>query len=107
MRCIKCRKQTPDTELYCRHCGTRMDMSFDEITEELRQEINKEHEQDTEAFFRWIMFILLFIWVSGLFFNRLWENPPIPTETPAYIPNLEIPASWSEIRAPLVIPEQN
>ena len=61
MKCIRCNNETPDNEIYCRHCGTKLDLTFDEITTNLRHQIKGEREQETEQFFRWIMLIVLFL----------------------------------------------
>lgn len=104
MRCIKCHQETPATEMYCRNCGMKLNVSFDQITKQMGKEVYKEQMEETESFFRWILLLLLFIWLSGVLFNRLWYNPIQPKMTPAYIPTTEIPAESKNISHLLVIP---
>ncbi len=106
MRCIKCRKETSSAELFCRHCGTRLDLNYDQVTKQLEKEIIEERKEETEAFFRWLMFILIFAWLAGVFFNQIWNHPPSPSVSTAYIPNVEIPSQTTEIQKPLVIPNE-
>lgn len=105
MKCLTCHKTTPDTELYCRHCGTKLEFSFEEVTDKLSNEIRSEKMQETEAFFRWIMMIVLLLFTMGYFFNSLWLKTPQPTLTPGYVPDIQLPDRSSEILKPIVIPE--
>ena len=105
MKCLHCNKPTPDTELYCRHCGTKLDFTFDEVKEKLTEEIHEERVEETEAFFRWIMLIVILVYFSGFLFNKLWQNTPVPTVLPAYLPSVKIQEEPFEFYKPLVLPE--
>ena len=105
MICIKCSKDTPDNELYCRHCGIKLDITFDQITGKLAKDIHIEKQQDTESFFRWIMLVLLFFFLAGWMFNKLWLGTPSPDLVPAYQPMIEVPPDWQPVHKPSIIRE--
>ncbi len=105
MKCLNCHKQTPDTELYCRHCGVKLDYTFDEVKEKFTEEIKEERADETEAFFRWIMLIFILVYFSGFLFNKLWQNSPSPSLLPGYHPSVKIQDDSSELYKPLVLPE--
>ena len=105
MKCLNCHKQTPDTELYCRHCGVKLDYTFDEVTETLTAEIKEEKAEETEAFFRWVMLIVILVYFSGFLFNKLWQNPPVPSMLPGYQPSVKIQEEPFDLYKPIVLPE--
>lgn len=105
MICIKCKKETPDQELYCRHCGVKLDITFDEITGKLGDEVFTEKEEETEAFFRWIMLLLLFVLIAGILFNKLWEHPPKVLITPGYKPEVKIQKEKRPFHRTILMPD--
>lgn len=105
MRCLNCQKDTPDTDLYCHHCGLKLDLTFDQVQEKFGNEIQTDRISETESFLRWILLILLVATFSGWLFKKLWENPPNPTFTPNYVPAVKTQLNWPEVNKPLVIKE--
>lgn len=89
MQCFKCKKDTPDTEMYCTHCGFKLDVTYDEITSKLKEDVKEEKELDTEAFSRWCLAVSIVIFVTAILFRSLWKNLPVPNPTPNYIPSEE------------------
>ncbi|WP_372368158.1 hypothetical protein [Candidatus Uabimicrobium sp. HlEnr_7] len=91
MKCLKCKQDTPDTEMYCTHCGFKMDVTYDEITKKLDKDTKKEKEEETAAFSRWVLMIGLVVFISAIIFRSLWTNPPYPNPIPNYVPLKEVP----------------
>lgn len=105
MLCINCNKETPDTDLYCHHCGAQLDFTFDQITQKLGKDITTEKTEETEAFFRWILIVVTFFMVTGWLFKGLWDTNIRPRVIPCYAPQIKMPAEPQP--TPLVIPEKD
>jgi uncharacterized membrane protein YvbJ len=105
MLCINCNKQTPDGEVYCHHCGVKLDLTFDQVKEKMGTDIRSERQKKTEDFCRWLLVLTIFLLVTGWLFNRLWSDPPQPTLSPGYLPVVKIPAHWHELAKPIILPE--
>jgi hypothetical protein len=83
----------------------KMDLTFDEIASKFAIDNKKERIQETEDFFRWILMIVFFIMVIGIYFKSLWVIPPQKTLTPGYIPSIEFPAEYPLIFNPIILNE--
>jgi hypothetical protein len=102
---MNCKKQTPDAEVHCRHCGVRLDLTFDEISAKLGKQIHSEQQDRTEAFIRWVLLFVMILVCGGVIFKSFWATPPVTTLTPGYMPLHTIPIQWQPIHQPLVIRE--
>lgn len=105
MICLNCKKQTPDTEVHCRNCGVRLDLTFDEIQAKLGKQIHSEQQDKTEEFTRWVLLIVVVLTCSGMIFKSFWTKPPVTTVTPGYVPAKTIQPSWTPLQKPLIIRE--
>ena len=105
MLCIHCRKETPDTELYCRYCGMKLDVTFDEITTKLAGDNKQERMIETEKMCRWILMIVIIILIAGIYFKSYWQHVPTTTVIPSYIPTCAIPEQYSEMHEIIILPE--
>ena len=107
MICIKCQKQTPDTDLYCHHCGTKLDITIDDLQQKLGTDIHSEQQTETEGLLRWVLTLAVCLLVSGWLFKGLWANPPVNTITPGFMPEIAIPAQLYDPTAPVVAHEDD
>ena len=100
MLCFKCRKETPDSNIYCHHCGTKLDMTFEQVTKKFKKDILEEYKTETEDFLKSILFTVLLLLIFGWLFQKTWENPPAPISTPGFIPSVKIPPTWAKVEKP-------
>ncbi len=103
MLCFSCNRETPDTELYCRNCGVKLDFTFDQVKDQMSQTIRQERVAETKDFSTWLLNIMLFFLLFSLFFNSLWEEPEDINLSPGYAPELNFEASIKNIHAPIII----
>lgn len=108
MKCINCSKDTPDTDTYCRHCGTELDLTFDKITAKMGKDIHSEKVAETEAFFRWLLVLTIIFCVSGWLFKGFWDTSMDPRMSPGFIPTAAQTQTteWSEIQIPIILQEK-
>ena len=107
MKCLKCKQDTPDTEVYCVHCGFKMDVTYDEITKKLNKDTKKEKEAETDAFARWVLVIGVVVFVTAVIFRSLWTNPPYPDPIPNYVPLETIPHEAVDVVKPHYIKKKD
>ena len=106
MLCIHCNKITSEDNLYCMHCGNKLDMDFDEISDSLEKTIYSEHATESEEFFRWILILVFFFFFSGWLFEKLWNPEELElTVTPGYFSKIKTSNEWQDLHRPLLIQE--
>ncbi len=70
MNCPECGSETRTNELYCRVCGTEIRLTYDQVQDTLREEIQQDKETSTELTVRMLaMWLAFFMIVSVTLYN--------------------------------------
>lgn len=86
MICFKCQHHNDATVSYCKACGTKLDMTFDQIQQKFGSDISHEKTKETEEFTQWILTVACVIFITGWLFNSMWSEPPEYDEGVGYVP---------------------
>ncbi len=95
MQCPFCQMDITAAARYCPHCGKKLDLSFDEVKQELTQQRHTEKEDESLRESRRVLAIAVFLFAVALTVLIAIPSPRKPDVAPVY--RVESPKETVEV----------
>lgn len=90
MQCQNCTQDTPANMSYCVHCGSALNLSFEEVQGLMVDQIQFEREESTEAQLRQFLMATIFVILMTSIWNGLYQDPKTCHVVPLYSESIVI-----------------